>query len=114
MKVWLIAAVAAGVGLGLGVGSTFAEFWGAQEHFHAPPKLSETSEPLDPAAGVPKVVVVNGDRFEFGTSERNVKESHNFELRNDGSAPLNVKVEHTTCKCTVADLQKTKLQPGET
>lgn len=113
MKTLLIALAAAVLGLAVGVGSTMAEFWNANEWFHtrAADRLVDKTPPSG-ARG--KVVVLNGDRYEFGVIERNTKDSHEFQIKNEGKGSLAIKVGHTTCKCTVAQLDKTNLKPGET
>ncbi len=39
--------------------------------------------------------------------------SHAFKVRNVGEGPLRVEVASTTCKCTVGDLSKNEIGPGE-
>lgn len=112
MKTWLVALVASLIGVALGISTTVAEFWYANETFNTRPADAKTAAALpDGSAG--KAVVIGSDHFEFGALEPNVKQSHEFQIRNDGTGPLNIKVGHTSCKCTVADLDKTTLRPGE-
>ncbi len=62
----------------------------------------------------PRAVVVNGERHDFGTMDRFASGSHTFQVRNDGNAPLELTLGHTTCKCTVGNLTNSRLPPGET
>ena len=60
-----------------------------------------------------KVVVVNGSEFDFGVMERNGTRSHRFEIKNAGTAPLQLEKGETTCKCTINKLVDGVLKPGE-
>lgn len=111
MRTWLLALLAAFAGVAVGVGITVAEFAPAEEIF----VVSADSEviDIDPAAGVPRAVVEGSKEYDFGVMERNVQGKHAFIVRNEGTAPLTVKVGQTSCKCTVAALKDDKLAPGE-
>jgi hypothetical protein len=63
--------------------------------------------------GSPKVMVVNGERHNFGTMDRNETLRHDFTIRNDGDAPLKLERGKTSCKCTVSKLIQDKLLPGQ-
>ncbi len=96
----------AGIGLGSALGYIEARL---------PAKTSPTtSEPATkpqtlkgPIAELPETTF-NFDRIERGTSMK-----HAFKIRNVGDAPLKVDVASTTCKCTVGDLGKNEIPPGE-
>ncbi len=60
----------------------------------------------------PKAVIVDGN-YDFGSMEVDQTLKHKFEIRNDGKGVLKLKFERSTCKCTMADLEKTELAPGE-
>ena len=64
--------------------------------------------------GTPKLEVVNGDVYDFGSMERTESMSHTFILKNTGTAPLTMKLMQTSCKCTFSeDLGVSKsLVPG--
>lgn len=71
-------------------------------------KQSGEKPPKDgPIADVPETNF-NFDRIERGTSMK-----HKFKVRNIGDAPLHLEVVNTTCKCTVGDLTKNDILPGE-
>jgi len=114
MRVSVIAVAAALVGLLLGVGTTVAEFWNAREQFVSVPQDDSPIDRTKLPGGAPKAVVVNGTTYEFGSMERDEKLSHAFLLKNEGTAPLHVSVGHTSCKCTVADLEDSMVAPGKT
>jgi Protein of unknown function (DUF1573) len=62
---------------------------------------------------IPKVEVVGGNAFDFGTMLKGTERSHSFKLKNSGKAPLILEVLRSTCKCTIGTLEKSVLQPGE-
>ena len=62
----------------------------------------------------PRIVVVNGERHNFGKMDRDAKGEHVFVIRNDGTAALTLVQGSTTCKCTLSKLNRDALQPGET
>jgi hypothetical protein len=62
----------------------------------------------------PRVVVVDGERHDFGTMDRMAHGEHAFRIRNDGDAPLELQLGKTTCKCTLGELENSKLAPGQT
>jgi hypothetical protein len=76
----------------------------------AGPRSAEKSPPkIGPLAKV-----VNGERYDFGTMDRYATQSHTFVVANEGDEPLILKLGKTTCKCTLSDLAKGELKPGET
>lgn len=105
------------LGLLLGIGLTWAELG---SYYQTP--VGVGLENLDSSltsssAGVPKklprIVIVNGEDFDFGTMERDTTQSHAFEFRNEGEAPLTLIQRGTTCKCTLSDIEHSKLAPGQ-
>lgn len=63
--------------------------------------------------GVPKLEIVGGPAYDFGIMRRYAQSTHEFEVKNVGTAPLEMAVTGSTCKCTVGKLEQTSLQPGE-
>lgn len=61
----------------------------------------------------PKVEVPNGNTFDFGVMEPEQEGEHIFIIKNVGDADLSLKVGASTCKCTVGELGKELLAPGE-
>jgi hypothetical protein len=112
MKAWLVSVLASAAGVAIGTGITVAEFAPAKEVF----VISEDEGTVimtDASGGTPKAVVEGEKEHNFGVMERNVKGEHVFKVSNQGTAPLSIKVGHTTCKCTVAKLANETLAPGE-
>jgi len=119
MKTFLTIVVCSAV-VGLGLGATLATM---QIQPAAPlpkqePLSKQEIEPREdspvpqtredaPRAEVPETT------FEFGSMEMGTSMSHAFEVRNVGASPLHLKVGDTTCKCTVGDLAKSEIQPGD-
>jgi uncharacterized protein DUF1573 len=63
------------------------------------------AEKPQPKAVVPEPI------HDFGTIEKTVKLSHDFEIRNEGQAPLLIREVRPECSCTVADFDKS-IAPG--
>jgi len=68
--------------------------------------LPSTGEP------VPKVVV-DQTEFDFGTLDLQEKRSHQFTFANAGNAPLTLGRGGTSCRCTLSELEKEQIPPGE-
>ena len=51
--------------------------------------------------------------FNFGKMERGTTMTHAFKVINTGETPLSIEVTGSTCKCTVGELEQSKLAPGE-
>jgi hypothetical protein len=65
-----------------------------------------------PAEELP-VAVVPKRSHDFGMLDPHKTATHEFEIRNNGQAPLALEVGSTSCKCTAGDLHDNLLQPGE-
>src|SRR5205085_9969347 len=63
----------------------------------------------------PKVTIVNGERHDFGSMDRNAHGKHAFIVRNDGDAPLNLTTGQPSCGVCIKvfTVGKPVLQPGE-
>ncbi|QDU74791.1 hypothetical protein Pan97_18070 [Bremerella volcania] len=64
----------------------------------------------------PQAVVVGGPVFLFGRMELNSVGKHTFVVKNEGKGVLELTMEGTTCKCTMADLKEgdtLRVAPGE-
>lgn len=116
-----------GLALGYAFGGYFARLEFADDTRPGKLMFSE-DEPVGPnvvSAGdkPPRVIIVNGEQFQFGTIQRWATQSHDFELRNEGGQPLTLEAGVTSCKCTLSKLAnpdsetskgtKTTLGPGE-
>ena len=61
----------------------------------------------EPQLSIPKAT------HDFGTVLQGTKVTHDFEIKNTGDAPLAIKGIQPGCGCTVANLEKQSLAPGE-
>ncbi|MGN6544415.1 MAG: DUF1573 domain-containing protein [Aureliella sp.] len=61
----------------------------------------------------PRAEVVGGTIYDFGTMQQGSSKSHTFVFRNIGTAPLDLKVGATSCRCTIGSLADSSLKPGE-
>lgn len=57
-------------------------------------------------------LVVDEDHYEFGMLDPHSTNSHTFVVRNEGDAPLQLKVQKTSCKCTIGKLGSEIVAPG--
>ncbi len=120
--VLLMAAVGGGLGY---LQSRIADFHPERERFATVAKLrpavisemdrAGTSEPEveESKPDGPRVTVLNGEMYDFGSMERGVTRSHTFLIKNTGTKPLEILLQRTTCKCTLSTIGKQKLAPGE-
>ncbi len=81
------------------------------------PAVQETTAPTTPAAAVattgkPKIACEQPE-FDFGERSNEEKVEHEFIIKNIGDAKLLIDKVRTTCGCTVAELEKKELEPGE-
>jgi len=67
---------------------------------------------LNPSGPAPRAVIVDGI-YDFGSMEVGQTLRHTFTIRNDGKGLLKLKYDRSTCKCTMAELKKNELAPGE-
>lgn len=61
----------------------------------------------------PKVEVINGTKHDFGTMEMGASRRHKFVFKNVGTVPVSLSVKGSTCKCTIGDIEKPSLEPGD-
>ncbi len=120
LRILLTIAVGAGLGWGLGHLQASMSTSGYEERFsNARTTLSEangditTEELAAQSTGTPKLEVVDGNEFRFGTMQHGDSMSHTFVFRNIGDGPLTLDLGQSTCKCTVGKLKASLLQPGE-
>jgi hypothetical protein len=57
--------------------------------------------------------VIEETTFAFGGMQLGEERDHTFVIRNEGQAPLAVVVGPTTCQCTVGNVSKDQVEPGE-
>src|SRR3990172_3316400 len=82
-----------------------------------------SGSPLAPAQATPfelprkgepwPKVVLDSSEFDFGTMDVQQEHEHAFVVRNEGTAPLKLKVGDSTCKCTIGRLLRDEILPGK-
>lgn len=120
LRILLTIAFGALLGWGLGHLQTSVATSGFEERFIGTrPTLAEakgevaTAPLANQSTGTPKLEVVGGPQFDFGTMQHGDTMSHTFVFRNVGDSPLNLEMGRSTCKCTVGKLISSVLKPGE-
>ena len=111
---WLIPVVAVVLGSFLGAASARSKYQEpilelAQHEALADSSKTATLEDAKPIVHLPAPTT-----YEFGVMARGERDSHNFKVQNLGTGPLTLKVLDTTCKCTVGEIGKDSVAPGET
>jgi hypothetical protein len=104
--------VALAAGIVAGIGFTKQEF--SREVLPVDVQTSAT-ESKQPAKIGPKITIVNGERYDFGSMERNAHGKHEFIVLNDGDAPLELRTGQPSCSVCIKvfTVGKPVLQPGE-
>lgn len=115
MNAWAASAGAIVLGILAGIGVTMWEF-----RAEGPPVLAspgpDGASPNPAAAGSSgqsKVVIVGGERYDFGVMQRGETGKHTFIVKNTGRAPLTLTLGKPTCQCTSATLALASLDPGQ-
>ncbi len=62
---------------------------------------------------LPKAEIVGDSLYDFGAMGPGDEGEHTFIIRNTGENTLNLKLGATSCKCTLGELDKDSLEPGE-
>ncbi len=116
MRAFLVAAVSLVLGASSGMGISLARYGSSTsaDALRAPASSDESPPTAFSSAAVAKVSV-DQDEFDFGAVENGSSLSHKFRITNVGSAPLTLNAGGTTCqKCTIAEISKDTLAPGDT
>jgi len=119
MKSWLVLLVVTTLGTVVGVGLTYAEKKRGVDLFFTEDgraRLHELVAARESQLGgkaAAKVAVVGGPVFDFGSMERFAKMQHTFQLKNVGQSLLELSPSRTSCKCTVGEVSKHTVPPGE-
>lgn len=72
---------------------------------------SETAN--DGATKAAKVLIPGGTTHDFGSMQQGSKKNHSFVFKNIGTAPMELKVAGSSCRCTIGTLKDSVLEPGE-
>ncbi|OYW17198.1 MAG: hypothetical protein B7Z55_13025, partial [Planctomycetales bacterium 12-60-4] len=112
------------LGLAIGLGMGWVQSKGLNQVFEERFSLSRSTdaeakgeitqaEIIEKAVGTPRVEVPGGSSYVFGNMKLGESMSHEFPFRNAGDGPLVLTMGTSTCKCTIGDLEKSILEPGE-
>jgi hypothetical protein len=109
------------LGSAVGVGAAYVRVnfrpWdgtGEGPKAHQPAPLlapAASSKPVD--ASQQPMVFVQENTFDFGTMDSGSVASHDFLFTNRGNGVLTLAKGSTTCKCTMANLERAEIAPGE-
>ncbi len=77
----------------------------------APAKADPIKDDRSPKAA--KVQITGGTTYDFGTMQQGSKKTHSFVFKNIGTAPMELEVANTSCRCTIGALSDSTLEPGE-
>lgn len=77
-----------------------------------PPGMSDVQKQVQSDEDAPRVQL-DSPHFNFGMMQRGTSKSHDFVIKNVGTAPLRLKVGQTSCKCTLGDVSEKPIAPGE-
>jgi hypothetical protein len=111
MKATIFAAVALACGIAVGLWTNRREF--ANEVL--PIDITPASAVSGGVRVGPKITIVNGERHDFGTMDRNAHGKHAWIVRNDGDAPLTLSTGQPSCGVCIKvfNVAKETLKPGE-
>lgn len=76
------------------------------------PDAEDVREPARSPRESPKAVVLEPEH-NFGSVDLNTEVVHRFKIRNEGTAPLELRLGESTCRCTTGDVPAEPIPPGE-
>lgn len=115
MKVWILVLASIVVGLAAAGVSLWLEFSGVLDQFepHSQAARKGVSAGGNSALESPRATVVGGTEYDFGVGQRDSTLTHEFVIKNEGLASLKLTKGATSCKCTLSDLAKQEIPPGQ-
>ena len=115
MKATLFSLIALAVGIAAGFGWTRQEFSREVLPVDVSAVVKTTSGTKAAPKIGPKVTIVNGERHDFGSMDRNAHGKHAYLVRNDGDAPLELSTGSPSCGVCIKvfTVSNPVLQPGE-
>lgn len=124
MKSLTIAAIAAALGLIAGYGVVALEFAADGDYLRysnlhprtdIPTQSAEQPIEVQKSDGkTPRLKVIGEAEVDLGSIQQYTEGTEVFKIANEGDAPLKLKLEGTTCKCTVGKMETDTIAPGET
>ncbi len=119
-NLWTWILLSALIGISTAAVASYATF-GGRDAFFGPfgtgndmsaAELPAYRESLLPE-GRPKLELVDDPSFDFGIMSPDSEGEHLFRVKNVGTGPLRLRLGASSCKCTLGDLDKESLAPGE-
>ncbi|NQU21192.1 MAG: DUF1573 domain-containing protein [Candidatus Nealsonbacteria bacterium] len=111
MRILLAIALAIVFGLAVGVGTAMLRH--ASAPYGGPGGLPRHGPPqIDPSDPIRPKLAISSARYEFGRMFIGEDGKHDFVLRNDGNAPLEIRKDKKTCRCTDVKIEKSTILPG--
>lgn len=109
---WIVASLVVVIGIGL---SVFVVVGNPEVPFLSRFTLVPQEDLAFVPAGEPqpKAEVVDGPTFDFGYMQVGATRRHTFHIKNVGQGVLKLRKGETSCTCTVSELTKNELKPGE-
>lgn len=100
-------------GLAVVIGMIWLNRWGRHADLPdgAAAMAMNAAPPASAAQDRPRAVVVD-NVFDLGTMNPGDQKKHSFVVRNEGTADLKLELGSTSCKCTLANLDKMSIPPG--
>jgi len=107
----LIIVLAIGFGLAVGMGAAWWRYDSLP--YGGPGGLPRDGQlEIDADAAVQPKITVDNVRHEFGKMFIGEDGTHDFVLRNNGDAPLEIREGRATCRCTGVKIEKPSIPPG--
>jgi hypothetical protein len=116
IRILLTIVAAAALGVGIGNVRTSMRTSSMEEQFLGTPQTEAERSgdySVKDVKGSAMAEVLGGSNYEFGTMLHGETMSHEFVVRNNGDSPLVLEKAGSTCKCTVGEMEKSVLAPGE-
>ncbi|MFN3193616.1 MAG: DUF1573 domain-containing protein [Aureliella sp.] len=122
IRALLVGGIAAALGIGLGYAQSSYQNQDIEERFFvARSTMAQHKGDLEESdilaatrdQGKPKLEIVDGPEFDFGTMMHGTEMSHDFVFKNVGDGPLVLDMGESSCKCTVGELDQSIIQPGD-
>ena len=116
MKTWLLVVGLGVLGVVLGIVAAVVQFqsnaWDSSS-LDSGPRTGGNRSPADAPITEEPLAVIDNAVHNFGVMEASGSGSHDFVITNKGGAELKLTPGGTTCKCTLSQISKREIPPGE-
>lgn len=115
MRIWQIMLVATVLGCSAGMASVWYEVHDVVNYFEPISRNASVANKRNSQIKGPQAVVVGGPKFQFDTIAYDASAEHTFVIRNEGDAPLTLKLNSVSCgKCVETEFTEAVVAPGGT